>query len=152
AAPTPQEKDARAIRDRLERADRIWRGSQLVPSTLAAVYLRARGIGYLIDGADLRFRMDCSHPTGTRQPALIAAVRDVGGRLVGIHRTYLRRDGSGKAEIEPTKASLGPVSGGAVRLASLDQVLAAGELVFAEGIETAASAGLMLNLPAWAAL
>jgi hypothetical protein len=83
---------------------------------------------------------------------LLAAVRDVTGKFVGVHRTYLRRDGSGKANIEPAKASLGPVRGGAVRMATIEQVLAAGAGVIAEGIETAASAGLMLNLPAWAAV
>jgi hypothetical protein len=156
-SPVPQLKDARAIQDRLERADRIWRGSEPVRFTPAASYLDARGIGHLIACADLKFRPDCSHPSGTaehpvRLPALIAVVRDVEGRFIGIHRTYLRRDGSGKAEIEPAKASLGPVHGGAVRLAPIEQVLEIGELVIAEGIETAASAGLLLDLSAWATI
>jgi hypothetical protein len=37
-------------------------------------------------------------------------------------------------------------------LAPLDQVLVTGELVIGEGIETSASAGLLLGLPAWAAV
>jgi hypothetical protein len=121
-AHAPQGKDARAIKDRLERAERIWRGSEPVSDTAGAAYLDVRGIAHLVTCPDLRFRLDCPHPSGTsehpvRLPALIAAVRDVDGRFVGIHRTYLRRDGSGKDEIEPAKASLGPVHGGAVRLA-----------------------------------
>jgi hypothetical protein len=85
---------------------------------------------------------------------LVAAVRDVSGKLVGVHRTYIRGDGSGKADVEPAKASLGPIWGGAVRLASLEQVIEAGELIIAEGIESAASAGLWLKppRPAWAAV
>jgi hypothetical protein len=63
-----------------------------------------------------------------RLPALVAAVRDVDGKFVGIHRTFLRRDGSAKADIEPAKASLGPVRGGAVRLATIERVLEAGAL------------------------
>ena len=34
---------------------------------------------------------------------------------VGVHRTYLRPDRSGKAAVETAKASLGPIAGGAVR-------------------------------------
>ena len=67
--------------------------------------------------------------------------------LIGVHRTDPLRDGSGKADVEPVKATLGPVWGGAVRL---DQL--AGELVIGEGIETAASAGRLLHLPAWSAV
>jgi hypothetical protein len=155
--PVPRSKDARDTQARVERAERLWRGSEPLLNTAAAVYLEARGIGHLIGCIDLRFRVDCPRPSGTperpvRLPALIAAVRDVNGAFIGIHRTFLRRDGSGKAEIEPAKASLGPVRGGAVRLATIEQVLEAGELVIAEGVETASSAGLLLNLPAWAAI
>jgi putative DNA primase/helicase len=156
-SPVPKGKDARSIQDRLERAERIWRGSKTVLGSPAGHYLGVRGIGHLIACADLRFRTDCPHPSSTpertvRLPALVAAVRDVDGRFVGVHRTFLRRDGSGKAEIEPRKASLGPVWGGAVRLTPLEQVIAANELVIGEGIETSASAGPLIGLPAWAAL
>jgi len=67
-----------------------------------------------------------------------------------VHRTYLRPDGTGKAAIDPDKAMLGAVAGGAVRLTQ-----AQGPLVVAEGIETAlALASGMLGRPAtiWAAL
>jgi phage/plasmid primase-like uncharacterized protein len=158
-APTlaPQRKSAADMPARIERAERLWRDAVPLPSTPGASYLAARGIEHLEGCADLRFHPSCSHPSGAlerpvRLPVLIAAVRDVDGKFIGIHRTYLRRDGSAKANVEPQKASLGPVGGGAVRLASLEQVLEAGELVIAEGIETAASAGLLLDLPAWAAI
>jgi hypothetical protein len=159
AAPTPvpQAKDANDARARVERAEKIWRGAVPLPDTAAAVYLQARGIGHLIGCVNLRFKADCPHPSGTlghpvRLPALIAAVHDVTAKFIGVHRTFLRRNGSVKAEIEPAKASLGPVRGGAVRLATIEQVLEAGELIIAEGIETAASAGLLLGLPAWSAV
>jgi phage/plasmid primase-like uncharacterized protein len=79
-------------------------------------------------------------------------VRDANGKFVAVHRTYLRADGSSKADVEPKKASLGAIWGGAVQLASLEKVLAVGELAIGEGIETSASAGLLLGLPAWAAI
>ena len=68
---------------------------------------------------------------------------------VAVHRTYLRADGTGKADVEPTKASLGPVWGGAIRLHPHDPDR---PLVIGEGIETSASAGIMLQAPAWSAI
>ena len=62
---------------------------------------------------------------------------------LAVHRTYLRPDGSGKAEVHPAKAMLGAALGGAVRVAD-----GHGPLVVAEGIETALSlpSGLLRGL------
>jgi putative DNA primase/helicase len=68
---------------------------------------------------------------------------------VGVHRTYLRPDGSGKAAVETAKASLGPIAGGAVQLATNQP---GRWTLIAEGIETALSVGQSCGLPAWAAL
>jgi hypothetical protein len=65
---------------------------------------------------------------------MIAAVQDVDGRMVAIHRTVLQPDGSGKADVEPQKAMFGPCSGCAVGLGKADSILA-----IAEGIDTALS-------------
>jgi hypothetical protein len=96
----------------------------------------------------LRFDLKCWHMTAKRLPELVALVEDGAG--FAVHRTYLRNDGSGKADVEPPKAMLGAVQGGAVRLCD-----GSGPLVVAEGIETALilSSGL-LRTPAtvWAAL
>jgi hypothetical protein len=156
AEPVRQAKDARDIQKRIERAERVWCGREALLGTAAAVYLTARGIEHLAGCEDLRFHPSCPHPSSSFErpvhlPAMIAAVR-VTGKFIGVHRTFLRRDGSGKADIEPAKASLGPVRGGAVRLSSLEDVLQADALVVGEGIESSASAGLLLDLPAWAAV
>jgi phage/plasmid primase-like uncharacterized protein len=152
ATSQPQETYARDTQARLERAGQLWTACVAVPGTPAANHLEARGIGHLTASPALRFHPNCPHPSGTREravrlPALIAAVRDVDGAFIGIHRTYLKRDGSAKADIEPPRATLGPVWGGAVRLDP-----AAPELVIGEGIESSASAGRLLGLPAWAAV
>jgi putative DNA primase/helicase len=73
-------------------------------------------------------------------------VHDATGLPVACHRTYLTPDGR-KSAAEPQKASKGPIWRGAIRLDP-----AAPELVVGEGIETSASAGLLLGLPAWAAI
>jgi phage/plasmid primase-like uncharacterized protein len=78
---------------------------------------------------------------------MVAPIYSVDGELIGIHRTFLRPDGSGKADLDPDKAMLGRARGGAVWLA-----LAAETLMVAEGIETAAAAMQVSALPAWAAL
>jgi phage/plasmid primase-like uncharacterized protein len=149
----PREKNIRDATGQLARAEGILRGAvPVATSPIAVAYLNARRIGHLAACADLHFRDDCPHPTRVRLPAIIAAVRDAGGKLIGIHRTFVRGDGSTKADIEPPRASLGPVRGGAVRLVPLEDVLAVSELVVGEGIETSASAGLLLGLPAWAAV
>jgi phage/plasmid primase-like uncharacterized protein len=156
-APKPPPRAADDVRKRVERAEKLWLGRLALLNSVAAVYLEVRGIAHLVACVDLGYHPSCPHPTSSfehpvRLPALLGAVRDMNGKFVGIHRTFLRRDGSGKADIEPAKASLGPVRGGAVRLTPLEDVLAAGAVVIGEGIESSASAGQLLGLPAWAAI
>ena len=135
--------------DRRERALVLWRGSEPALGTLADRYLSARGLAGLADSSVLRFRIDTPHPeVKGKFPALIALVVDVAGRELGIHRTFLDRDGS-KAHLEPNRASLGPVKGGAIHL---HPIAADKPLVIGEGIETAASAGRLLGCPAWSAI
>ncbi|MGH7119131.1 MAG: DUF7146 domain-containing protein [Acetobacteraceae bacterium] len=129
------------------RALALWTGAVPVRGTPAERYLGSRCIGHVAASPALRFRSDTPHPAGGRLPALLAAVTGPDGGVVALHRTYLKRDGGGKASVEPAKASLGPVHGGAVRL---DE--AAPELAIGEGVETAAAAGKLLGLPAWAAI
>ena len=66
---------------------------------------------------------------------------------LAIHRTFLARDGAGKAPVDPQKMMLGPCRGGAVRLAEPGDVLMVGE-----GIETCLAAMQATGHPAWAAL
>ncbi len=125
----------------------LWNGSEPAVGTLVQEYGIARALPDLAASTALRFRLETPHPEGGRLPAMIALVTDATGAPIAVHRTYLRHDGTGKAAVEPAKASLGPVWGGAIRL---DPV--APELVIGEGIETSASAAVLLGLPAWAAL
>jgi hypothetical protein len=52
------------------------------------------------------------HPSGALQPAMIVRVDNLDGELTGIHRTYVTADCQ-----RYDRASLGPIAGGAVRLA-----------------------------------
>ena len=90
----------------------------------------------------------CSTFLGDMWPAMVALVtRGTDDTPLAVHRTYLARDGRGKAPVEPQKMMLGPCRGGAVRLAALSDVLMVGE-----GIETCLAAMQATGLPAWAAL
>ena len=146
AATTPAD-DTAARQRKQEAAACLWNGSTPAAGTIADAYLTGRALPGLAASPSLRFRGDCHHPEGGRLPALVALVQDVAGMPIAAHRTYLRRDGTGKAEAEPAKASIGPVWGGAIRLDTIAE-----EIVVGEGIETAASAGRLLGLPAWCAV
>ncbi len=125
----------------------LWNGSEPAAGTLAERYLAARRLPGLASSKALRFRADTAHLEGGRLPAMVASVTDSAGIPIAVHRTYFRGDGTAKADAEPAKASLGPVWGGAIRLDPL-----ASELVIGEGIESSASAGRLLGLPAWSAI
>ncbi len=138
---------AAADRKRTLQAKQLARETLPMPGTIAETYLRGRGITCPLPDA-LRFHPNCWHPSGRRFPAMVARV--MGSDDYAVHRTYLKSDGIGKAEVEPAKAMLGNCAGGAVRL-----VEGNGPLVVAEGIETALSLGSgLLHEPRtiWAAL
>ena len=130
-----------------EAALRLWRGSEPVAGTPAERYLTARAIPNLTASPALRFRVDTPHPEGGRNPALLALVSDASGAPLAIHRTFIMRDGR-KAATEPAKASLGPIWGGAIRLHAIEPEK---PLVIGEGVESSASAGRLMGVPAWAA-
>ncbi len=134
-------------RSRTDAAMRVWRAADLVRGTLVETYLAARGIRMAVPDS-LRFHSALPHPCGGTWPAMLALVtngRD--GTPMAVHRTFMARDGSGKAPVWPGRMMLGPCSGGAVRLAEAGDVTMIGE-----GIETCLAAMQAGNLPAWAAL
>jgi len=127
----------------------LWDRALPLPDTIAERYVAARGLPGLRSPA-LRYLPDAPHPAGTPLPAMLAAIRNtLSGELQAVHRTFLRGDGSGKADADPQRASLGPVAGGAVMLMAPGS---AGPLVIGEGIETSASAAEMIGGAAWAAI
>lgn len=99
----------------------------------------------------LRFTQAAFHPKSHDYwPAMLALVtRGADGVPVAIHRTFLARDGRGKAPVQPQKMMLGPCAGGCVRLAEPKDNL---PLMIGEGIETCLAAMQATGNPAWAAL
>lgn len=140
--PVPDAKTSRsppASSGASEAAERLWRMSRPIRGSLAGTYLRARGLTDLRGTDSLRFHPDCYYrpggecPTET-WPALIAKVTDLDGKLTGVHRTWLARDGSAKAPLDPPRKAMGDLLGHAVRFGRAQDIMAAGE-----GIETVLS-------------
>jgi putative DNA primase/helicase len=111
----------------------IWARSIRIAGTLAETYLQSRGLSY--DGDALRF-----YPGGRAMVALITNA--ITGEPIGIHRTFLDRDGN-----RTSKKMLGAAAGGVVRLTPDEEFT--GGLGVAEGIETALAVPFR---PVWACL
>lgn len=122
-------------------ARKIWDEGQSLAGSVAETYLRdARGVTAALP-ASLRYHPAAWHgPLRRSFPAMISLVE--GGDGFSINRTFLRCDGSGKADIpkELQKMRLGSSKGGHVPIAN-----GSGPLVVAEGIETALSLPELLS-------
>ncbi|MER9874529.1 toprim domain-containing protein [Mesorhizobium sp. M0195] len=122
-----------------EAARRLVAMSKPIIGTVVETYLRGRAIATLHGTAALQFHPHCYYrpddhgPTET-WPAMIAAVTDLDGHLTGAHRTWLARDGTGKAPVDTPRRAMGDLLGHAVRFGVPGSVMAAGE-----GIETTLS-------------
>jgi hypothetical protein len=124
----------------------IWRGAQPITGTPAETYLRERGIRGELPPS-LRYAVLKHTDTGLLLPAMVAAVQAPDRSICGIHRTYLRADGAGKAPVSKPRKMLGRFMGGAIRFA------AAGlEMAIGEGIETTLSYMQATGMPSWAAI
>jgi hypothetical protein len=125
----------------------IWQASHAAEETPVATYLLSRGLD-LPTSPTLRFHAGLKHPSGGVWPAMVALVtHGATGSPIAVHRTFLARDGGGKAPVDPPKMMLGPCRGGVVRLGAPANVLMVGE-----GIETCLAAMQASGRPAWAAL
>jgi Toprim domain len=132
-----QDKDT----EMLGAACRLWRCST-ADTALVSTYLReARGY----DGPlppSIRFLPPERYP----QPAMIAAFGL--GEVRGIHLTFLKEDGSGKADIDRPKIMMGPSRGWPIVIAEPNDLLG---LAITEGIEDAISVHAATGLGVWAA-
>jgi hypothetical protein len=149
----PRQDRLPAPRGSPQSARRLYAMSRPITGTLAQTYLHSRGIVTVPDGDPLRFHPRCYYrpdddsPADT-WPALIAAVTNLGGRITGVHRTWLDRSGQDKAPIGSPRRAMGHLLGHGVRFGVANDVMAAGE-----GIETMLSLRSVLpTLPMVAAL
>jgi putative DNA primase/helicase len=133
--------------ERIAHARQIYNSGAL--DDRIAVYLRSRGIRLI--PPVMRFAERAPHRLGARLPAMLAPIVDVDGEQIGVHLTYLRRDGSGKAELtkEYQRECRGAVRGGSIRLLPFNSDFA---LLVSEGVESGLAASELLGLPCWSAI
>lgn len=142
---TPEESARREGEDqtkkqKIERALQIWTEGRKIEGTIAEKYLRGRGITCALSG-DLKFHPECyNSETKTRMPAMLALMRDISDErdiACGIHRTWLARDGSGKANVPTPKKMYGRSKNAVIKLTPNDEITYG--LGLTEGIETGLS-------------
>lgn len=163
-AAVAQETDA-ALKKKLA-ANRLWGKTLPIAGSAAEDYLAARRIPLLLvkrRTGDLRFMPSLEHwksarwegdrkiEDGPKFPAMVAALRNLGGDITAVHCTFIRHDGSGKADLGEPKLMRGVAKGSAVWLTHGPDGLAPQDanaqgiitpLIVAEGIENGLSAAL----------
>jgi hypothetical protein len=134
----------------------LWRAARPAPDTCVARYLRRRGILGPWPEAIIKYLP----PDGPgRHPAMLvpyglASEPEPGelaiaeAAITAVHLTFLKPDGSGKADVDPAKISVGSPQGMPLVLASMNDSLG---LAITEGIEDALSVHDETGLGAWAA-
>jgi putative DNA primase/helicase len=138
------------LRRRIERARSLYRHGGPAEGTPAEAYWRSRALPIPMPPV-LRYLPHCPHRNGHYYPAMVAPIVDLHGRQTALHVTFLKRDGSAKADLpkEQQCETIGPMKGGSVRLA---QPRPGAPLLVGEGLENAASAMRIFALPAWSTL
>lgn len=125
---------------------------KITPGDVVDRYLHGRGVGADRYPKALRFARQVRTGDGGVFPAMVATVQAPDGTNATLHRTFLRPDGSGKADLGRRARMLMPggvPDGAAVRLGEIGDD---GVLGVAEGIETALSAARLFGVPVWSAI
>jgi DNA primase len=144
----PQPARPRPITGPLE----IWANAKPIRHTHAETYLRRRNLldsehRAVVAWNHLRFHPSCQMGTHGRFPALIVAINDPTGELVAVQRIAVTPEGT-KAALAKPKIALGPIKGGAARLADWRTT---DTLALTEGVEDALAFMLLTGTPTWAA-
>lgn len=138
---------------RIRNALRPWAEARDPRGTLVEQYLKSRGLGLPGEAAGeaIRFHERCKFDA-EYHPAMICLVRNViTNEPQAVHRTALTSGGTAiKREGKTYRLSLGPISGGAIKL-DPDEDVTQG-LCIGEGVETCLSGRQMGLKPVWSAV
>jgi len=144
---------------RTQRIRRVWSESQPIQGTLAETYLRSRGIQADLSGLGNNLRFHPSMPykesddaPWVRYPCMLAVYRDKHGKPLTLHRTFLKPDGSGKADVSRPKMVMAPprdMRGGYIVLDKPHNGVNGKYIGIAEGIENALSAREGMGCAMW---
>lgn len=170
---------SQASADKRKKAMAIWQRTLPIAGSVAETYLASRRIAYsLIEHRepDLKYIPQLEHwksaewdrsttpwtkiRDGHRGPAMVAAMRNLAGDITAVHCTFLRADGSGKADVAEPKLMRGDAKGSAIRLTRgvddmpLEEALVSGVIggiAVGEGIENCLSCAFDVPERIWAA-
>lgn len=144
AAPKPEQAPA----DTKARLKAMWEwAKRTAPMDDVDAYLRGRGLGMDEYPKALRTHSALPYWDDARKkvgefPAMLAAITGADGKMVAIHRTYLK-DGK-KADVPSPKKVAGKMAGGSIKLYPATEILCV-----TEGIETALAVRRRTWLPVW---
>lgn len=148
SAPVIAIRQGRSVEEVRREMNDIWLGGKPLGELQATTMWWSQRVGSLPDTTELRSARSLFCPGHGSWPGMVALVRDLAGKPVNLHRTYLTPEGHKAPIPEPRRVMDAPLpKGAAVRL-----VPARDELGIAEGIETAEACFLMFGVPTWAAL
>lgn len=165
-----KEQDAKLAAEQLgidrRRAHALWlQGERDIRPTAVAAYLEHRGIDLAalprLPGAIRALASHRHRESETAWPAMVAVMSAPGIPFAAVHRTWLARDGRGKAPVTPAKKIWPSFTGAAIHLARGETGLPAEDavkrgmvdrLLICEGIEDGLSVALAApELRVWAA-
>lgn len=140
----------------------MWATARAFEGSAGARYLAHRGIRADVIAAaapNLRYHpfakwgWDPAAHDWIKAPAMVGQVATEAGPTGGVHATYLRRDGHGKAALSPAKKMWGPQTdaegrpGGVWLIGPEGDGLAGTDLVVGEGLESSLSLASLADRP-----
>jgi hypothetical protein len=137
---------------------KVWQQATSISGTLAETYLRSRGIsGCSSTWHDLYYHPALSYKEDddspwTKHPGMLAVIRNTDGNPVTLHRTFLKADGTGKADVSRQKmmfAQPKPLNGACIMLDRPVQTPFGGLIGVSEGIENGLSIREATGCPMW---
>ncbi len=134
-----------------EYALKIYAQCQSAAGSPVEIYLHSRGVALPAD-APIFYHPACPNKK-MRLPAMVCPITNIDTQeVIGLHRTFIRPDGSGKADIpkKDQKKMLGFSKGGVIRLSPQEHVT--NGLGITEGIEDGLSILGIGWSPVWVAL
>jgi len=154
AAIAADEDQAAQAEKRRRNAMNLYLSGTSIADTPAERYLISRGIDLRAHGmaapGSLKYQADGVYCMEVQRklPCMVAAVTNIEGRHVATHRTWIKEDGSGKADLKEPKKALGKYQGGFIPIWKGDHKVSMANLpkgtpiLCSEGIEDALTAAI----------
>ena len=120
-------------------ARQLWDKCEPLPGTLGELYLRSRSI-HNASYSSLRFNPRLRYRDGSEVsdwPAMVAALTDLRGNILAVHRTWLDPSGRDKAQVPSPRKILAYARGAGIRFHA--KAPSTANIVVGEGIETVLS-------------